>query len=188
MKTSILFSLALSIAALAATAADKKPKADLARATFYIENIQCMSCVDSITGSLTKLPTIGDIDGLSGTSGYATISFDPKTVSHHQVANAIYKAEPVHGDAYMPSLKVRIPDYAKAGNAAKIDALLAAQKDVIEVKPINKAKGEFRLAFLQLKLDPKKKGPQGFDADAFAHSIQDPAPKGLCLELTWVME
>ena len=114
--------------------------------------------------------------------------FDPKTVSHHQVANAIYKSEPVHGDAYMPSLKVRIPDYAKAGNAAKIDALLAAQKDVIEVKPINKAKGEFRLAFLQLKLDPKKKGPQGFDADAFAHSIQDPAPKGLGLELTWVME
>lgn len=191
MKITSLLSLSLSLSVLATSlsAADKK-KADTAATTvtFYISNVQCSSCVDAISGSLLKLKAVKEIEGLTGTSGYANVTFDPAVASHHEVANAIYKSEPVHGEAYVAGVKMRIPDYAKGDNAAKIEAAFAKLKDKVEVKVVNKKEGELLVSFLQLKADRTKTGPQGVTAAELASAIQDPAPKGLGLKFTWASE
>lgn len=190
MKTTSLLSLFLTCVVASVGAADKKKKADTSAttATFYISNVQCSSCVDAISGSVLKLKAVKEIDGLTGTSGYANVTFDPALVSHHEVANAIYKSAPVHGEAYVAGVKMRIPAYAKGDNAAKIEAAFAKLKDKVEVKVVNKKDGELLVSFLQLKLDPTKKGPQGVTSGELAAMIQEPAPKGLGLEFSWATE
>lgn len=189
MKITSLLSFALAILATSLSAADKK-KADAAAttATFYISNVQCSSCVDAISGSLLKLKAVKEIEGLTGTSGYANVTFDPTAASYHEVANAIYKSEPVHGEAYVAGVKMRIPDYAKGDNAAKIEAAFAKLKDKVEVKVLNKKEGELLVSFLQLKVDRTKTGPQGVTETELAAAIHDAPPKGLGLEFSWAKE
>ena len=191
MKISaLLTTLALTVFAATLGAADKKKNAEEAgtTVTFYISNVQCSSCVDAISGSLNKIKAVKEIDGLTGTSGYANITFDPTKASYHEVANAIYKSEPVHGEAYVAGVKMRIPDYAKGDNAAKVDAVFAKLKDKVEVKVLNKKQGELLVSFQQLKIDRTKTGPQGVTGDELASAIHAAAPKGLGLEFSWVKE
>ena len=166
---------------LPASAAEKaKPAAGVA-ATFYITEVKCSSCVSSIDESLRKLPTVTKIDDLSESTGFAIVTFDPLVVSHHQIAQAIFAAAPVHGDPYVANLKFTIPNYAKGDNAAKVDAIFAQQKNNVRVEVKNKAKGEFLLRFEPLAATAGKKGPQGWSLEQFRAAIQEPAPKGLGL-------
>ena len=176
MKISaLLTTLALTVFAATLGAADKKKNAEEAgtTVTFYISNVQCSSCVEAISGSLNKLKAVKEIDGLTGTSGYANITFDPTKASYHEVANAIYKSEPVHGEAYVAGVKMRIPAYSKGDNAAKVDAVFAKLKDKVEVKVLNKKQGELLVSFQQLKVDRTKTGPQGVTGDELASAIHD---------------
>ena len=187
--SSLLTTLTLTCVVASLNAADKKKVEETGTTvTFYIANVQCSSCVDAITGSLNKLKAVKEIDGLTGTSGYANITFDPAKASYHEVANAIYKSEPVHGEAYVAGVKLRIPDYAKGDNAAKVDGVFAKLKDKVEVKVLNKKQGELLVSFQQLKVDRTKTGPQGVTGDELASAIHDAAPKGLGLEFSWVKE
>lgn len=183
MKNLLLPAL-LAAVILPALAADKtKPAAKGApvTATFYITEVKCSSCASSIDESLRKLPTVTKIDDLSENTGFAIITFDPAVVSHHQVAQAVFAAAPVHGDPYVATLKFSIPDYAKGDNAAKVDAVFAKHKSDVRVELKNKARGEFLLSFEPLRVDGGKKGPQGWTLDAFRAAIAEPAPKGLGL-------
>ncbi len=155
-------------------------KAKPVTATFYINEVKCSSCVSAIDESLRKLPTVTKVDNLSENTGLANVTFDPKTVSYHQVAQAIFATAPVHSDPYIASLKFTIADYAKAGNAAKVDAIFAQHKSNVRVEMKNKARGEFALFFEPLRAEGKK-GPQGWNFDQFVAAIQEPAPKGLGL-------
>ena len=168
----------LVLAALPLLAADK---AGPVATTFYINEVKCSSCASSIDESLRKLPTVTKVDDLSESSGLAVITFDPKVVSHHQVAQAIFAAAPVHGEPYVATLKFAVAEYAKGDNAAKVDAVFAKHKSQVRVEVKNRARGEFLLHFEPLAGTAGKKGPQGWALDAFREAITEPAPKGLGL-------
>lgn len=182
MKKLFLPTLLAAFALPLAAAEPAKPAAAKVTATFYINEVKCSSCVNAIDESLRKLPTVTKVDNLSESTGLANVTFDPKTVSYHQVAQAIFATAPVHSDPYIASLKFTISDYAKAGNAAKVDAIFAQHKSNVRVEVKNKANGEFALFFEPLAATGKK-GPQGWNLDQFVSAIQEPAPKGLGLTL-----
>lgn len=184
MKKLLHLTVALT-ALLTVRAADKaKPAATKGapiNATFYITEVKCSSCASSIDESLRKLPTVTKVDDLSENTGFAIITFDPAVISHHQVAQAVFAAAPVHGDPYVATLKFSIPDYGKGDNAAKVDAVFAKHKSDVRVELKSKARGEFLLQFEPLRVDGGKKGPQGWTLGAFRAAIAEPAPKGLGL-------
>lgn len=152
-----------------------------AKMTFYITGLECPSCVYNVTSSVADVKGISEFKIDSILDGYAIATFDKQKVSAHQVAQAVRDAYPLHGNPYTAALKVLVPDYAKGGNAAKVDAVFAAQKDFIKVLPVDKMKGEFLILFQPLKVDEAKKLPQGWDLEKFRDAIQAPAPKGLGL-------
>jgi copper chaperone CopZ len=171
--------LALAVPSLAAEKKEVVPHP--VTATFYIDHVQCSSCVDAITESLKQVKSVTAVK-MNPADGYANISFDTHVSSYHQIAQAVAAAAPQHDDKYVASLKFKVADYPKADNAAKIDAVFAKSKDQVKVEPTDKAKGEFVLHFLPLAVDAKKEGPQGWNAGKFGHPIGDPAPKGLGLK------
>lgn len=186
--------LSTTLAVLTVSSAQAADKAKAAakgapiNATFYITDVKCSSCASSIDESLRKLPTVTKVDDLSENTGFAIITFDPAVISHHQVAQAVFASAPVHGDPYVATLKLSIPDYAKGDNAAKVDAVIAKHKNEVRLEVKNKAKGEFLVSFEPLRADASKKGPQGWTLDAFRAAIAEPAPKGLGLTLNVVSE
>jgi copper chaperone CopZ len=188
MKSKILSAaLIAAFVSLAAAQEKKEVKPNPVKATFYISGMQCSRCVDAIEASVKKVPSVTAVN-VSEAGGYAQVSFDTHTSSYHQIAQAIADAEPQHGDKYAATLKLKAPDYAKADNAAKIDAIFAKEKQFVRVEAVNKNKGEFTLHFLPLKVDAAKKAPQGWNAGKFGHPIHDEAPKGLGLPFQIVKE
>lgn len=189
MKSSFLAFLCLTALSVSAPVAEKKaPEPHPATATFFIANVECGECLGSITDSLKKVRSFTGVTGLTSDSGYANVSFDSHVNSYHEIANAIATAAPAHGKAYEPTLKLRIPDYAKGENAAGVDKVFAKQAANVKVEATDRAKGEFVVHFLPLKLDPAKNAPQGFNGGAFGHPIHDAPPKGLGLTFGIVRE
>jgi len=132
--------------------------------------------------------SVTKVEKLTPQSGYVNVSFDAHADSFQQIAQAIADATPAKGKKYVPTMKFRVPDYAKEDNAAKVDAVFAKSKDFVKVEATDKEKGEFLIRFLPLTLDAKKTGPQGWNAGRFGHPIHDPAPKGLGLTYSFVRE
>lgn len=182
MKAILLYACLLASFSLAA-AEKKEVKPHPVTATFYIDNVQCSSCVDAVVESVSKVKSVTGVK-MDPADGYALISFDTHVSSYHQIAQAIADANPVHGEKYTPSLRFTVADYAKGDNAAKVDAIFARRKDWVNVQCVNRDKGEFKLTFLPLKADPKAEHPQGWNAGHFGHAVGDPAPKGLGLKFT----
>jgi copper chaperone CopZ len=182
MKTTPLLAAALLCLGLGARAAEKQEIVPHpVTATFYIDHVQCSSCVDAITESVKNVKSVTAVK-MDPAQGYANISFDSHVSSYHQIAQAIGDADPQHGTKYTPSLKFKVTDYAKGENAAKVDAVFAKSKEQVSVEVTDKTKGEFTLKFLPLKVDASKEGPQGWNAGKFGHPIGDEAPKGLGLK------
>lgn len=152
-------------------------------ATFYVSNVVCGQCVEAISQSVRKVPSVTAVESLSPESGYARISFDTHVSSYHQIADAISRTPPEHGQTYVPSLYFEVAQYAEGENAARIDAVFARLADRVRIKPLDRQGGQFVLHFLPLKIDPKKDGPQGFNAGHLGHPINDPPPKGLGLTM-----
>ncbi len=189
MKNSIISSFVITALVFTASAAEKKAVTPHPTTqTFYIANVECAACVANITASIKKVKSVTKVDGLTPKSGYAIVSFDSHADSFHQIAQAIADATPVHGKKYTATMKLRVPDYAKGDNAAKIDAIFAKSSAFVKVEPTNKEKGEFLLSFLPLTIDAKKTGPQGWNAGRFGHPIHDQPPKGLGLAFSIARE
>lgn len=189
MKAFLAVFLSLAALAVSAPVPEKKaPEPHPTTVTFFIANVQCGECIGSITESLKKVRSFTGVTGLTPDSGYANVSFDSHANSYHEIANAIATAAPAHGKAYEPTLKLRIPDYAKGENAAGVDQVFAKQAANVKVEATDRAKGEFVVHFLPLKLDPAKNAPQGFNGGAFGHPIHDAPPKGLGLNFAIVRE
>lgn len=150
-------------------------------ATFFIANMHCCSCADLITESVRRVPGVSRVD-CQPLDGHVLIAFDTHVSSYHQIAQAIQDTPPVHGEKYEPTLRFSVPAYAKADNAAKVDAVFAKRAARVKVELRHRARGEFILHFLPLMADPKKTGPQGWNAGHFGHAIHDAPPKGLGLE------
>jgi copper chaperone CopZ len=189
MKSSLVALFALAALAVSAPVAETKaPEPHPTTVTFYIANVECGECLESITGSLKKVRSFTGLTGLTPDSGYANVSFDSHANSYHEIANAIATAAPAHGKAYVPTIKLKIPAYATGDNAANVDKVFAKQSANVKVEAADRAKGEFVVNFLPLKLDSAKTAPQGFNGGAFGHPIHDAPPKGLGLDFAIVRE
>ena len=189
MKHTLLSLSIIAALAFAASAADKPAyKPALTTQTFFVANVECDTCVANITESLKKVKTVTKVDKLTPKSGYVNVSFDAHTDSYQQIAQAIADATPAHGKKYAASMKLRVPDYAKEDNAAKVDAIFAKSKEFVKVEVADKEKGEFVISFLPLVLDPKKTGTQGWNGGRFGHPLHDAPPKGLGLAFSFVRE
>lgn len=170
----------LAAGSFAAETPSAGPRADTL--TFFIEGVECPSCIYSVWQSINGIKGVSDINVQQRIDSYATVTFDPAKVSAHQIAQAVTDAWPLHGKPYVASLTLRVPDYGQEGNAAKVDAVLAAQKPWVKFEPLDKSKGEFVVSFLPLKPDKKKTGPQGWNPDTLTRALHDSAPNGLGLK------
>ncbi|MBI3880385.1 MAG: heavy-metal-associated domain-containing protein [Verrucomicrobia bacterium] len=189
MKKILLPLFTIAALSLPTSAAEKKaPEPHPTTQTFYVSGVECGNCVDAITESIKKVKSVTKVEGLSAASGWVNVSFDSHKDSFHQIAQAIADAAPQHGNKYVATMKVRVPDYAKADNAAKVEGVFAKSKDLVKVEATDKAKGEFVMSFLPLTVDKSKEGPQGWNGGRFGHPIGDPAPKGLGLKFNIVRE
>jgi copper chaperone CopZ len=189
MKNSLLSLCIITALVFTASAAEKAAyKPAFTTQTFFVANVECDNCVANITESLKKVKTVTKVEKLTPTSGYVNVSFDAHTDSFQQIAQAIADATPAKGKKYAATMKLRIPDYAKGDNAAKVDAIFAKSKDFVKVEATDKEKGEFVMCFLPLTVDPKKTGPQGWNGGRFGHPIHDAPPKGLGLAISFVRE
>jgi copper chaperone CopZ len=155
--------------------------------TFYVSGMECGACMDFVGQSIRSVKSVTNVE-IDQVLGMANVSFDTHVSSAHQIAQAVSEAFPLHGKPYQASLKIRVPDYAKDGNAAKVDAVFAKRAEWVKVEAEDKAKGEFVIRFLPLQLDKARTGPQGWNPGHFGHAIHDPAPKGLGLAFALVKE
>ena len=175
--------------------ADDTPKDDDAYAphtptlNFYLTGASDAKDADTIRASVQKLASVRKVN-VNTARGYAQVRFDSHIVSYHQVAQAIADAGTVAGKKYDPRLKVRAPEYAQAGNAAKVDAVFAGKRlnQRVTVKPLDKSKGEFLVHFLPLELDLAETGPQGFNGGHLNHPIHDAPPRGLGLQFSYASD
>lgn len=187
MKSASTTTLGLALLMLALTApgtalgAEDKPKPT--ELIFDVTGLECGACVYSVYQAIKDIKGVSDVDVLQTTDGYAKVAYDPKLVSEHQIAQAVREAFPLHGLPYLIKLRVRIPAYIKADLAAKVDAVFGQWQKWVEVKPTDKAKGEFLVHFKPLTKDPKASGPQGWSLTELTLALKAPAPAGLGLEV-----
>ena len=153
---------------------------------FHLTNAADQKDADIIRASVQKLPSVKKVN-VDTARGFAQVRFDSHVISYHQVAQAIADAGKISGKNYDPSLKVRAPEYAEAGNATKVDAVFAGKRlnQRVRIEPLDKSKGVFLLHFLPLALDPATTGPQGFNGGHLNHPIHDTPPRGLGLQFSY---
>lgn len=154
MKSPVL----LLLAALPLFAAEPKP----VTLTFYVAGVECPSCAYSVNYAIEQLKHVSEVEAGQVIENYANVTFDPRQVSPQQIAHAVTEAVPLHGTPYEATLKLRIPDYAKAGHAKRVDALFASWKDRVEAVRIDAATGEFILHFKPLPAAAAATGPRGW--------------------------
>lgn len=154
--------------------------------TFYIAGMECGACTDFINQSVFQVKGVKEVQPQE--LGCLNISFDTHVASAHQIAQAVSEALFLHGKPYEATLRFRVPDYAREGNAARVDAIFAARKDWVKVETVDRDKGEFAVHFLPLAVDKSKAGPQGWNPGHFGHPVHDPAPKGLGMAFALVKE
>jgi copper chaperone CopZ len=162
--------------------AAEKPKS--AQVVFDVAGLECPACVYSVYQSIKEAKGVSDVDVIQTTDGYAKVTYDPQIISEQQVAQALREAYPLHGTPYLIGLRLRVPDFAKPGFAAKVDAVFTAWTKWLEVKPLDPAKGEFRIHFKPLESDGKTVGPKGWNLAQLTKALTGPAPEGLGLEVT----
>ncbi|HSY20283.1 MAG TPA: hypothetical protein VK815_18200, partial [Candidatus Acidoferrales bacterium] len=120
---------------------------------------------------------------VSTNHSYTRIRFDSHVVSYHQVAQAMAEAGKSAGKNYDPYLVFIVSEYARSNNAENVDAIFAGKRlnTRVHVAPLDKAKGEFSVHFLPLKVDQTITAPQGFNGGHLHHPVSDPPPRGLGL-------
>lgn len=151
--------------------------------TFFISGVASEADVKAVTAAAMKVKSVTSVVDLTPTSGFANIAFDHHAVTHQQIAQAILEA-----GAYQVSFKFVVPDYAKDGNAAKIDAVFARFAKLVTIEPLDRAKNLFVIRFLPFSTTDTKPLGNGFNFGHIAHPIIDPAPKGMGLRIQQVNE
>lgn len=184
-----IFPLLLTALPLSALHAAEKPTAKpQTTLTFFVAGVECPSCAYAVNYSISQLPNVSEVEAGQMIENYANVTFDPSALSAHQIAQAVTDAVPLHGTPYTATLKLFIPAYASAGNAAKVDALFARWRHWVELVPMDKATGEFVLHFQELKPTRDHPGPQGWTLSMLDATLRTPAPHGLGLDYRLVSE
>lgn len=139
------------------------PKPQATTLTFFVSGTECPSCAYMVGNSINAVKGVSDVDVHQGTESQVFVTFDPQAATVHQIAQAVADSIGLHGKPYEATLKLRIPDYTKDDNAARVDALFARHKQWIDVITEDRPTGQFILRFRPLKTDAKKTGPQGWN-------------------------
>lgn len=167
--------------------------------TFYVSGLECGSCVYMVQQSLTETKGVVDAHVIQMIDSIAKVTFDPKVVTEHQLAQAVRDSTALHGMPYLASLKFQIPAYAQPANQARVDAVFAKWKPWLEIEVEDKAKGAFILHFRPLEgaAKPAEGEPTPTPPPAASHparptgwqlpelhtALAAPAPQGLGLEV-----
>jgi copper chaperone CopZ len=156
---------------------------------FYLTNVSGPEDSEAIRASVLKLASVKKINADTA-RGFVQVRFDSHVVSYHQVAEAIAEAGNALGKKYDPRLKIRAPEYAQPGNAAKVDAIFAGKRlnQRVKIEPVDKTKGDFIVHFLPLQIPAGGTGPEGFNGGHLNHPIHDPPPRGLGLTCIYASE
>jgi len=156
---------------------------------FYLSNVTGPEDAEAIRVSVQKLASVKKINA-DAARGLVQVRFDSHVVSFHQVAQAIAAAGATLGKKYDPRLKIRVPEYAQPGNAAKVDAIFAGKRlnQRVKIEPVDKTKGDFIVHFLPLQIPAGGIGPEGFNGGHLNHPIHDPPPRGLGLTCIYAAE
>ena len=182
-----LFSLAMAGRLAAADSApatkSKRPEVTL---TFFLSGVECPSCVYSVWQSLQGIKGISDVNAQQRLDSFANVTFDPELVSAHRIAQAVSEAWPLHGKPYLASLTLQVPDYGKGGNAAKADAVFAAQKPWVKIDLLDKARGEFSVAIELAKPAADEKPAKSWRPDDLLRALRTPPPDGPGLACSFV--
>jgi hypothetical protein len=156
---------------------------------FYLSGATTPKDKDAIGSSVQKLKSASVVE-FNAERSFVRVRFDSHIVSYHQVAQAIADGGSGLGKDYHPYLVFCVPDYSKAGNAAKVDAILAGKRlnQRVRVNALDKSEGIFVIHFLPLKIDPADSTPQGFNGGHLHHPISDPPTRGLGLPCSYASD
>ncbi len=160
--------------------------------TFFLTGVECPACVYAVNDSIRQVDGVEEIIEGQDSDFFSKVTFDPSRASAHRIAQAVREAFPLHGEPYQAWLRLRIPDYARGDNTAKVDALLKRWKDRIRAEITDRNEGEITLHFLLLpeSEDQASSAPEkaldGWRHDQFFEALTRPAPDGLGLRLEWV--
>lgn len=136
--------------------------------TYYVSGVECTACLEMVRQSLEQVKGITDVWLEQRIESVANITFDPKVVSAHQVAQGVLNAVPLHGKPYEPTMQLTIPGYSKPGVAQRVESVFQKQKPWVEIHAMDKEKGEFLLSFVPLE----KKEQKGWDHLAFTRELE----------------
>jgi|APTNR8051073442_1049403.scaffolds.fasta_scaffold12360_3 copper chaperone CopZ len=165
MRVAALF---VSLFALVAHAADK---AAPAKAVFVVSGLECGSCVYMVQHQLSQTPGIVEVEVLQGIEGFASVSYDPKALSEHQIAQAVREAPGLHGAPYIATMKLRVPGFSQ--HVAKVKALFEKWKPSIELVVWDEHADELIVNFNELKKDAKDAFPRGWSLAQLTEGLRD---------------
>ncbi|MBE7494500.1 MAG: heavy-metal-associated domain-containing protein [Verrucomicrobiaceae bacterium] len=124
-----------------------------AKTVFVVSGLECGSCVYMVQHQLSQTPGIVEVEVLQGLEGYANVSYDPKLVSEHQIAQAVREAPGLHGTPYIATMKLRVPGFSQ--NATQVKALFEKWSPSIELVVWDEHEGVLIVNFAELKKDAK---------------------------------
>ena len=154
MRLPAAFAILLSFALHAA----EKPAP--AKAVFVISGLECGSCVYMVQTQLTQTRGISEVEVLQGVEGFARVSYDPKVITEHQIAQSVRDTSALHGMPYIASMKLRVPGFSK--HAAEVKALFDAWKPFIALDVWDEREGDLIVNFTELERDAKFVLPRGW--------------------------
>jgi copper chaperone CopZ len=149
--------------------AEEKPAP--AKTVFVVSGLECGSCVYMVQHQLSQTPGIVEVEVLQGLEGYASVCYDPKAVSEHQIAQAVREAPGLHGTPYIATMKVRVPGFSR--HAAKVKALFEKWKPSIELVVLDEHAGELIVNFAELKKDAQGTFPRGWSLAQLTKGLQE---------------
>ena len=141
-----------------------------AKAVFTIAGLECGSCVYMVQHQLSQTPGIAEVEVLQGIEGYARVSYDPKLVSDHQIAQAVRETPGLHGTPYIATMKLRVPGFSQ--HAPQVKSLFEKWKPSIELVIWDAHAGELIVKFAELKKDAKGVFPRGWSLSHLAEGLQ----------------
>ncbi|MBE2286465.1 MAG: heavy-metal-associated domain-containing protein [Prosthecobacter sp.] len=148
-------------------AADKPAPA---KTVFVVSGLECGSCVYMVQHQLSQTPGIAEVEVLQGLEGYASVSYDPKLVSEHQIAQAVREAPGLHGMPYIASMKLRVPGFSQ--HSTQVKALFEKWKPTVELVVWNEHEGELIVNFAELERDAKLVLPRGWSLSQLAEGLK----------------
>jgi copper chaperone CopZ len=148
--------------------------------TFYVTGVECGACVYLVQLSASECKGVIKADVVQTADSFANVTFNPRLVSEHQIAQAIRDAMPVHGTPYLARLKVHVDGYSN--HATDLGALFQKWRQWVQCEVLDAGKGELVVHFLPLQFNASHSGPAGWSVSAFQMALRRALPSGVRVE------